>query len=90
MKHRISRAKFKEFIMRRKVNAYTLLALTVFSAVITFLCAMQGFHRTDVLVGVTIALIVLCIVQAYKLRSSFRTIKMFRGVRKKRRREETI
>ncbi len=90
MKRKISRAKFKEFIMRRKINALTLLALTVFSAVITFLCAMKGFHRTDVLVGVTLALIVLCIVQAYKMRSSFRTMKMFRGIRKKRERGESV
>lgn len=85
---RMSRAKFKEFLMRRKINAFTLLTLTVFSAVITFLCALAGFSRTDVLVGVTLGLIALCIMQAYKLRSSYRTMRMFRGTRKKRRPEE--
>ena len=54
------REKIKAFFIRRKINALGLLVITVMSAVITLLCAITDFARTDLLVVVTILLILLC------------------------------
>lgn len=84
MARKLNRQKLKAFIERRKINTFGLLSITVLSAVITFICALSGFARTDLLTLVTIALIILCIVQMYKMRSSFRTIRSFKGSRKRK------
>lgn len=89
MPSRINREKIKAFVFRRKSNAYGLLALTVASAVITLLCAFAGFSRTNLLVIITILLVLLCFVQAFKMRSSFRTIHAFKGYRKKKKRRKS-
>ena len=83
MSGKINRSRVKEFILRRKLNAFGLLTITVMSAVITIRCALTGFAHTDILVMVTILLVVLCFIQALKMRRSFRTIKKFKGSRKK-------
>lgn len=85
MPQKINKEKLKAFILRRKLNAFGLLTITVLSAVITLLCVLTGFAHTDILVIVTILLVLLCFLQAYKLRSSFRTIPSFKGSRKKKR-----
>ena len=54
------------------------------SALITLICALTGFSRTDVLAMVTILLVLLCFLQAFRLKKSFRTIRSSRGLRKKR------
>lgn len=87
MAHTISRERFKAFILRRKLNAFGLLAITLLSLITTIICALVGFKRTDVLVIVTILLIALCFVQRYKMRSSFRTIKSTRGFRRKKKKD---
>ena len=68
------RKRFKAFILQRKLNTLGLLVITLMSAIITLICALKGFARTDVLVIVTLLLIVLCFIQAFKLKKSFRTI----------------
>lgn len=79
------REKLKAFFLRRKINAMGLLVITMMSAIITILCALVGFSRTDVLAIVTALLVLLCFVQSFKLKKSFRTIHASRGLRKKRR-----
>lgn len=79
-----NRERLRAFIMRRKINALGLLVLTFLSAVITIICAIKGFPRTDILAVVTVLMVVLCLIQEVKLRRSFRTIKSFKGIRKKK------
>ena len=79
-----NRARLRAFMQRRKINAMGLLLITFVCALITIVCAIQGFERTDILGVVTILLVALCLVQEYKLRRSFRTIKSFKGSGKKK------
>lgn len=90
MPNKINRKKWKEFFFRRKINMTTLLVITLMSILITGICLMTGFlpERVVLLELVTAALIVLSIVQTYRMKSSFRTMKDFKGKRKKRDREE--
>lgn len=76
--------KLKAFIQRRKANALGLLVITFSAALITALCALRGFARTDVLATITVLLVALCLIQEIKLRRAFRTIHAFKGVRKKK------
>ena len=68
------RQRFKNFILRRKLNVLGLLVITVMSALITLVCAVRGFSHTDILIFVTALLVILCFVQKVKLKKSFRTI----------------
>lgn len=83
MAHYTNHKRFREFIFRRKLNAFGLLALAILSSIITIFCAVIGFHRTDMLIIVTVLIFILGVVQNIKLRSSFRTLKSARGIRKK-------
>jgi len=74
----------KAFMTRRRINALGLTIITAASALITLICALIDFKRTDVLAVVTILLFALCLLQAFKYRKSFRTMKSFRGTRKKK------
>ena len=74
----------RTFIQRRKINALALLSITLLCALITIVCAVTGFPRTDILGLVTILLVVLCFVQEIKLRKGYRTIRSFKGSGKKR------
>jgi len=78
-----NKARLRAFIQRRKINALALLIITFACALITIICAVRGFARTDILGVVTILLVILCFIQEYKLRRSYRTIKSFKGSRKK-------
>ena len=84
MPRKINRNSLKAFLARRRTNALGLTIITAASAVITLICAMTGFKRTDVLAIVTVLLITLCLLQAFKYRKSFRTMKSFKGFRKKK------
>lgn len=84
MPRKLNRERLKAFIARRKINALGLTVITAASALITLYCALTGFKRTDVLVLVTIAMIVLCLIQAFKNKKPFRTMKSFRGWRKRK------
>ena len=84
MPRKINRTSLKAFLARRRTNALGLTIITAASAVITLICAMTGFKRTDVLAVVTVLLITLCLLQAFKYRKSFRTMKSFKGFRKKK------
>ncbi len=88
MARKLNREKLKAFIERRKINTFGLMVITAVSAVITLACALSGFARTDLLALVTLLLVVLCVVQMYKMRSSFRTIRSFKGSRKRKPKEE--
>jgi len=79
-----NKARLRAFIQRRKINALALLIITFFCALTTIICAIRGFARTDILGVVTILLVILCFIQEYKLRRSYRTIKSFKGSRKKK------
>lgn len=74
----------RAFIMRRKINAMGLLVITLMTAVITIFCAIRGFARTDILATVTVLLVLLCFIQEIKMRKGFRTIRSFKGSRKKK------
>ena len=84
MPRKFNKERLKSFIARRKINALGLTVITAASALITLYCALTGFKRTDILVFVTIALIVLCLIQAFKNKKAFRTMKSFKGWRKKK------
>ena len=58
------RQRFKNFILRRKLNTLGLLVITLMSGLITLACAVRGFSHTDIL----------CFVQKIKLKKSFRTL----------------
>ena len=75
------RQRFKNFILRRKLNVLGLLVITVMSALITLVCAIRGFVYTDILFIVSLLLVALCFVQSIKLKKSFRTIHHFKGSR---------
>lgn len=83
MARSFNRKNLTAFIQRRKINALGLTMITAASAIITLLCALMDFKHTDVLILVTIALIVLCLVQYFRNRRGFRTMHHFRGFRKK-------
>ena len=68
------RQRFKNFILRRKLNVLGLLVITVMSALITLVCAIRGFVYTDILFIVSLLLVALCFVQSIKLKKSFRTL----------------
>ena len=84
MPRETKREKLQAFLMRRKINALGLLVLTIASAVVTVLCAVKRFARTDLLILISALLVGLCFVQAFKLRKSFRTIRSSKGLRRKR------
>lgn len=62
------RQRFKNFILRRKLNVLGLLVITVMSALITLVCAIRGFVYTDILFIVSLLLVALalCSHQAQK------------------------
>lgn len=88
-KAKINKAVLKAFIQRKKINTLGLVVITAASAVITLLCAMTGFARTDLLVIVTVLLVLLCLVQMVKNGRGFRTLRSSKGLRKKKRGPET-
>ena len=62
------RQRFKNFILRRKLNTLGLLVITLMSGLITIVCAVRGFSHTDILIFVTALLVILCFVQKVKLK----------------------
>lgn len=86
---KLNREKLRAFMLRRKLNTIGLLVITAISALITIICAIKGFGRTELLALVTVLLILLCILQEFKLRSSFRTIRAFKGFRRKQKNKES-
>ena len=82
---KINKEKLKTFLLRRRINSFGLFLITVMCILITLLCALLGLpsSKLDLLVMVDIALVVLCFIQAFKTRKSFRTIRSFKGSRKK-------
>lgn len=83
MPGKLNKQVIKSFIARRKINALGLTLITAASAVITLICALTNFAHTDVIAIVTVALVLLCLVQSVKMRKAFRTIRKFKGWRKK-------
>ena len=73
-----------EFIQRRKINALGITLLTAASAVITLICSLSGFAHTDILILVTAALVILCLLQYFRTRKGFRTLRVFKGKLRKR------
>lgn len=81
---RFNKERLRAFIQRRKINALGLLIITFICALITIVCAIKGFARTDILGVITILLVVLCFIQEFKLSKGFRTMKSFKGSGKKK------
>ncbi|MBQ2989942.1 MAG: hypothetical protein IJD60_01470 [Clostridia bacterium] len=88
---RLNSKSLKAFLERRKINTFGLLLITALSALITLFGALTGMSskKVDLMVMVTIAFVVLCFIQAFKLRKSFRTMRDFRGIRKKKKTDKT-
>lgn len=79
--------KLKAFLLRRRINTMGLFMTTGVCALLTLLCAVTGFARTGMLIFVTAMLVVLCLFQMWRLRSSFRTMRSFKGFRKRKKRK---
>ncbi|MBR5287513.1 MAG: hypothetical protein IKU34_02845 [Clostridia bacterium] len=86
MGKRINRKTLGEFFVRRKLNLLSLLSITLLSIVVTVVCLITGFirERVGILVFVSVMLMILCIIQTFRMKSSFRTMKDFKGKRKKK------
>ena len=87
VKKRLNREKLKAFIVRRKANYLGLLTITLVSLIATLVLALRHSRRTGILVVVTVLLLVLCALQTFKMRSSYRTMHSFHGLRKKKNRD---
>ena len=89
MATQVNKNKMKKFFFRRRINLATLLVITLLSVAVTVICRITGFipGRMIILELVSLLLIVLCVVQTYRMRSSFRTIKDFKGKPRKRKAE---
>ncbi len=83
---RFNREKLKAYLFRRKSNAYGLLVITAMSMLATLFCALTGVSKkkVELLVLVTAALIVLCFIQAWRMRKCFRTLHSFKGTRSRK------
>ena len=88
MKKLMDRERIKAFIFRRKANFFGLLAITALSLVMTLVFALLHSPRTRILIAVSVLLVLLCALQLYRMRSSYRTIPSFRGFRKKRKKPD--
>lgn len=84
MANHSSRERLKAFLLRRRLNAFGLLTITAGSLAVTLIAGLCGFAHTDLLALVALLLVALCFVQGYRMRSSFRTMRSFRGFRRKR------
>ena len=78
-----NRKKFTAFIQRRRINALGLTVLTAASVIIALICAITNFEHTDIIVLSSIAMVVLCLLQYFKNRKGFRTMRSFKGSPKK-------
>lgn len=87
MANKINRERLKAFLLRRKLNAVSLLSITVISILISILCAVSGFAHTDIILIVTALLVLLCFIQAYKMRRSYRTLRAFKGSPRRKKRD---
>lgn len=84
MKIKLNKESFKKFLMRRRVNFMSLLAMTAAVIIITVICGFMGFKRTGLLAYICVLMVVLCLIYAVKLHGSFTTIRAFRGIRRRR------
>lgn len=82
MANGINRKKLSAFLQRRRINALGLTVLTAASAVITLISMLTDFKHTDVLALVTIAMVILCLIQYFRNRKGFRTMHAFKGKRR--------
>lgn len=87
MANKINRERLKAFLLRRKLNAVSLLSITVISILISIFCAVSGFAHTDIILIVTALLVLLCFIQAYKMRRSYRTLRAFKGSPRRKKRD---
>ena len=79
-----NRKKLAAFLQRRRINALGLTVITAASVIISLICAMTNFEHTDILILVSIAMVVLCLLQYFKNRRGFRTMHAFKVVKKKK------
>lgn len=82
MANGVNRKRLAAFMARRKINSLGLTVITAASALVTLICAMTGFTHTDMLALVTIAMIILCLLQYFRNRKGFRTMRAFKGKRR--------
>lgn len=90
MAKRLNKEKLKAFISKRWINYMSLVTITLLCIVITVICLIAGFARSrvDLMIVVSVLLVLLCFVQAIRMKKSYRTIPSFKGSRKKKKREE--
>ena len=90
MANDINKKRLREFFFRRRINFVTLLVITLLSIAATIVCRLAGFipGRLVILELVSLLLLILCVIQTYRMRRSFRTMKEFKGKRKKVRKTE--
>ena len=79
-----NRKKLTAFLQRRRINALGLTVITAASVIISLICAMINFEHTDILILVSIAMVVLCLLQYFKNRKGFRTMHAFKVSKKKK------
>lgn len=89
MANKLNKKKLREFFFRRRINFMTLVAITLLSIAVMLICRFTGFipGRIVILEIVCLLLIILCAVQAFRMRRSFRTMKDFKGKRRKKKEE---
>lgn len=89
MANHLNKKKLREFFFRRRINFVTLVTITLLSVAAMLICRATGFipGRIVILELVSLLLIVLCLVQAFRMRRSFRTMRDFKGRRKKKKAE---
>lgn len=89
MRKRIDRERIRAFVLRRKANALGLTVITALSVLVTVVSALMRSSKTGIFAVVSMLLLLLCAVQSYRMRSSYRTMRSFRGFRKKKRSPES-
>ena len=82
MANGVNRKRLAAFMARRKINSLGLTVITAASAIGTLIWARTGFTHTDMLALVTIAMIILCLLQYFRNRKGFRTMRAFKGKRR--------
>jgi Ca2+/Na+ antiporter len=78
----MNRRHLKDFLARRKINTLGLFIITLISLIITVICVMTGFKRSNILIMVTVFLFALCVFFYFRKKKVYTTYK-YRRFKKK-------
>lgn len=78
----MNRRHLKNFLARRKINTLGLYIITLISLIITVICIITGFKRSNILIVVTVFLFALCVFFFIKKKKLYTTYK-YRSFKKK-------